>query len=79
MNKEIAKTIVGTIVGMSASQCAGYAIQDSIPMETKVQKTIAFIGKFGIGMAVGAAVRTQTDKMVDDIAEAIDVNYTQTR
>ena len=71
MNVALTKSIVGFVVGACASTCSSTVINNLVPQETTIQKVIVFTGKIGIGMAVSAAVRTQTDAMIDEIATGI--------
>lgn len=67
MKSEIAKKIVKTVVGMSASSLAGEVIKNNVALETTFQKTVAFIGCVGIGAAVGQAAEAEIDRIWTDL------------
>ena len=71
MNVALTKSIVGFVVGACASTCTSTMVNNLVPQETTLQKVIVFTGKLGIGMAVSAAVRTQTDQMINEIDVAM--------
>lgn len=78
MKKEIAKKVVGLIVGYCSSSAAQKALQANVPVETPAQKAVLRIGSFGIGMVVSAATQKQTDELIDELAEVIE-NFNETR
>ncbi|WNM72438.1 hypothetical protein SEA_MOSSY_59 [Gordonia phage Mossy] len=71
LNLNTVKLVTSTIVGLGTSKIVSTIIKNNVNPETVVDTVTITAGSFVIGSMVADAAKAHTDKMIDQVAEAV--------
>ena len=68
---DVVKAGVGLITGIGISSIISAIVKETTPTDNPYQAATVFAGRLGITMVASEAVRSVTDRKIDDIVEFV--------